>query len=108
MVGLILTIASLVVCYIFLQKLIKAIASKNMTKQHIIITVILFVMALVFALMFVLDLTVFHSPAFLRVSQILAGAIFIACATLLTVLAATKYSPAKFIKPVVEKKGKKK
>ena len=107
MVGVILAIASLIVCYIFVQKLVKAAVSKRITKQHIIIPSVLLASALVFASIFVLDLTVFHSPAFLRISQVLAGAIFVACSTLLIDFAITKYSKPQFIKPEkVKKDGK--
>lgn len=108
MVGLVFAIAALVVGYIFTQKLIKSISSKNMTKQHIIIPSVLLGMAVMFAIMFVLDLTVIHTPPLLRVSQVLAGTIFVACTVLLILLAVRKYAPEKFIKPEKIKKEKKK
>lgn len=106
MIGLVLAIASLVVCYIFIQKLIRTVASKSVTKKNIIIPSVLFASAIMFTLIFVLDLTVFHTPAFLRISQVLAGVIFVTCLTLLVVLAITKYSKPKFIKPEKAKKDK--
>lgn len=108
MLGMILAIASFVVCYVFVQKIVDAAKSKNINKNHIIIASVTLGLSVVFALAFVLDLTVLHTPAFLRVSQILAGSVFVACLSILIVFAATKYSKPQFIKPESTKKGKKK
>ena len=108
MVAMLLAIASFVVCYIFVLKLIEAKKTNGITKTQIAVSSVTFASAIAFAILFVLDLTVFRTPAILRISQVLAGAIFITCLTFLIVFAATKYTKPKFIKPEKVKKEKKK
>ena len=108
MFGMILAIASFVVCYVFVQKIIDAAKINSVNNKHIIISSVTLGLSILFALMFVLDLTVFHTAAILRVSQVLAGTVFLACLAILIYFAVTKYSKPKFIKPETVKKGKKK
>ena len=108
MLGMILALASFVVCYIFIQKILDAVKNKSVNKAHIIISSVTAALSVLFALMFVLDLTVFHTAPIFRVSQILAGAVFLACTSILIFFAVTKYSKPMFIKPETVKKGKKK
>ena len=108
MLGMIFAIASFVVCYIFIQKIVDAAKSKNVNKNHIIVSSVTLGLSLIFALLFILDLTVIHTAPVLRVSQVLAGSVFAACLAILIVFAATKYSKPMFIKAEATKKGKKK